>query len=101
MNCTKNIIAYGDPGTGKSFICQYIVLYDLLQVLTIIIFLFITFSLMGVRANTLGVIHLHMISLLPTNNKISSSFIYAEKAIEEITRNKKIYHAIRTLDIYS
>ena len=94
MTYTKNNVVYGAPGTGKSFIGQYTVLYALSQGLNII-----STALMGVRANTLGGIHLHKIFFLPTDKKISSPFVYAEKAIEDIKRNIEIYHALRTLDI--
>ena len=94
MTYTKNVGVYGAPGTGKLFIGQYTVLYALSQGLNII-----STALMGVRANTLGGIHLHKIFFLPTDNKISSPFVYAEKAIEDIKRNIEIYHALRTLDI--
>ena len=94
MNCAENIVAFGDPGTGKYFITQYSVLYALSQGLNTISLL-----LMVVHKNTLRGIHLCKICFLPTKNKLSSPFIYAEKAIEEMKKNNKIYHAILTLDI--
>ena len=94
MTCAKNVVAHGAPGTGKSFIGQFIVLYALSQGLNII-----STALMGVRANTIGGIHLHKIFFLPTDNKINSPFVCAEKAIEDIKRHIEIYHALRTLDI--
>ena len=54
---------------------------------------------MGVRANTLGGIHLHKIFFLPSDNIIKSPFVYAQKAIDDIKRHMEIYHALCMLDI--
>ena len=51
---TKNVIIYGAPGTGKSFIGQIMVLYCLTKGMNVM-----STSLLGVRANALGGIHLH------------------------------------------
>ena len=52
---TKNLIVYGAPGTGKSFVGQLTVLYAISQGLNIIFT-----TLMGVLANAIGGIHLHV-----------------------------------------
>ena len=54
---------------------------------------------MGLLENILGGIHLHKIFFPPTNNKFSLPLIYAEKYVETIKQNNKIYHEIYTLYI--
>ena len=54
---------------------------------------------MRVLAKILGGIHLHKIFFPPTNNKFSLPFIYAEKYVETIKQNNKIYHEIYILYI--
>ena len=92
---TKNVIIYGAPGTGKSFIGELLVLYILSQGLNIL-----SSSLMGIRANSIGGIHLHKLFYLPTENVSSySSFRSAEYAIQKILRKTVIHHALLTLDV--
>ncbi len=55
MTYTKNIITYGAPGTGKSFIGELIVLYILSQGLNVI-----SSSLMGIRANSIGMVNIYI-----------------------------------------
>ena len=93
-NYTKNQIIYGAPGTGKSFICQLLVLYCLTQGLNNI-----STSLLGIQAISLGGKHLHKLFCLPTDNRIQlSPFQAAEYAIPRIMRKTEQYHAILTAD---
>ena len=92
---TQNIITYGSPGSGKSFIGQISVLYAIAQGLNVI-----STALMGVRANNLGGIHIHKVFPFPTNNQSSSQpFRCAEYAMQKIKRNTKLQHALLTVDI--
>ena len=52
----KNMVIYGLPGTGKTFLSEKLVLYCLSKGLKTV-----STSLMGVRANSLGGIHIHKI----------------------------------------
>ena len=91
---TKNVITYGAPGTGKSFVGQLVLLYVLSQGMNII-----ATSLMGVRANALGGIHLHKLFGLPHKMNANSSPINCAKAsIEKIKRNPILLFLILTLD---
>ena len=84
---TKNVIIYGAPGTGKSFIGQITVLYCLSKGMNIL-----TTSLLCVRANALGGIHLHKLFGLPCDDKLQlSPFKSAEKALEKL-EGKLIYY---------
>ena len=64
-NYTKNQIIYGAPGTGKSFICQMLVLFCLTLGLNIISTL-----LLGVQAVSLGGKHIHKLFCLPNDDRI-------------------------------
>ena len=92
---TKNAIIYGAPGTGKSFICQTIVLYCLSKGMNVM-----STSLLGVRANSLGGIHIHKLFMLPTEDKLQlSPFKSAEKALEKIRRKITLLHVLLTMDV--
>ena len=74
---TKNLIIYGAPGTGKSFIGQTAVLYCLAKGMNIM-----STSLLGVRANSLGGIHIHKLFMLPTDDNLQlSPFNCAKRVI--------------------
>ena len=82
---TKNIITYGAPGSGKSFIGSILVLYCLSQGLNTI-----PTSLM-IRANSLGGIHKHKLFCLPHQNYLSRNpFCWTEKSLETIRRKTLI-----------
>ena len=92
---TKNVVIYGAPGTGKSFIGQTTVLYCLSKGMNIV-----TTSLLGVRANALGGIHLHKLFGLPIDDKVQlSPFKCAEKALEKIRRKLNLLHILLTMDV--
>ena len=94
MVYTKNIIVYGAPGTGKSYVGQLTVLYAISQSLNII-----TTTLMGVLANALGGIHLHKLFKFPINAGGSvSPFRIAELSMQKIYRDPTLVHAILTID---
>ena len=48
MTHTKHVVVHGAPGTGKSFVGQFVVLHAITQALNVI-----STALMGVRANAL------------------------------------------------
>ena len=54
MTYAKNLIIYGSLSTGKSFIGQTLVLYCISKGMNVI-----STSFIGVRANSLGGIHIH------------------------------------------
>ena len=56
MTYLKNMVTYGSPGTGKTFLSEILVLYCLSKGLNTL-----STSLMGIRANALGGIHIHKI----------------------------------------
>ena len=92
---TKNVVTYGAPGTGKSFIGQLVVLYCLTKGLNVL-----STSLMGVRANSLGGLHIHKLFMLPTNDALlSKPFLCAQYAIEKIKRCTHRLHALLSLDV--
>ena len=92
---TKNVIIYGAPGTGKSFIGQMLVLYCLAKGMNVM-----STSLLGVRANALGGIHIHKLFMIPTDDKLQlSPFKSAEKALEKIRRKINILHILLTMDV--
>ena len=78
MACIKNIVAHGAPSQRKKIL---------------------SLELMKVLAKIIGGINLHRIFFLPTNNKSSLPFIYAEIYVETIKQNNKIYLEIHTLYI--
>ena len=60
----------------------------------------LTTSLLGVRANALGGIHLHKLFGLPCDDKIQlSPFKIAEKALVKIRRKLNILHILLTMDV--
>ena len=75
----KNMVIYGSPGTGKTFLSEIVVLYCLSKGLNMV-----STSLMGVRANSLGGIHIHKIFFSPVHNSSKLSALKrAEYAIEK------------------
>lgn len=94
LTLTKNTVAYGAPGTGKSFIAQLVVLYAISQGLNVM-----TTALMGVRANVLGGIHLHKIFMFSPDGIIRSPFKSAEQAVISIERNNEINFMLKTIDV--
>ena len=60
----------------------------------------LTTSLLGVRANALGGIHLHKLFGLPCNDKLQlSPFKSAAKALEKIRRKINLLHILLTMDV--
>ena len=60
----------------------------------------ITTSLLGVRANALGGIHLHQLFCLPVDDKLQlSPFKCAEIALEKIRRKLNSLHILLTMDV--
>ena len=60
----------------------------------------LTTSLLGVRENALGGIHLHKLFGLPCDDKIQlSPFKIAEKALVKIRRKLNILHILLTMDV--
>ena len=95
MTCTNNIIVYGAPGSGKSFVAQYSVLYAISQALNTI-----STTLMGIRANALGGIHLHKLFKFDIDsNTTSSPYRMAESSLQKIHRDRTLLHALVTLDV--
>ena len=95
MTYLKNMVTYGSPGTGKKILIEILVLYCLSKGLNTL-----STSLMSVRANALGGIHIHKISFFPVFNNVKlSSLKRAEYAIEKIKRNVLMLHVILTMHI--
>ena len=91
---TKNVITHGAPGTGKTFVGQYTVLYAISRGLRCM-----STTLMGARANAIGGIHLHKFLFLPTQGNCSHPYRCAQQAIDKITRNKLFHHVLLTVDV--
>jgi predicted GIY-YIG superfamily endonuclease len=94
---TKNVVVYGAPGAGKTFVSQLLVLYAISQGLNVI-----STALMGVRANALGGagLHIHKLFHFPTDgNATTSPFRCAELALQKIKRKTVILHALLTVDV--
>ena len=96
FNYTKNCVAHGAPGTGKSFVGERSALYALSKGLRLI-----STCLMGSRANAIGGIHLHPLICIAIQGKNTKIYPYrvAELAMQKITRKKIKHHAILTVDV--
>ena len=80
----KNIIIAGFPGSRKTFIMMYIVLYACSKGLTIV-----TIAMMSHRAIQLGRIHWHkLLCILVDQSNNISTFRMAELAIQKM----EMYH---------
>jgi hypothetical protein len=92
---TKNVIVHGAPGSGKTFVGLWTVLYALSQGLRCI-----STTLMGACANTIGGIHLIKIFCLPTQTNCSSHpYRCAQQSLDKIRHNQLYLHALLTVDI--
>ena len=89
----KNQVLAGAPGSGKSFLMMYLVLYSMSVGLNPLIS-----SMMARRSVFLGSIHLHVMFCLGTNKTISVHRA-AELAIEKLMRNGVKLKTLQMLDI--
>ena len=92
---TKGDIIHGAPGSGKTFVIQYLTLFAISQGLRVM-----TTALMAVRANAIGGIHLHRLFGL-TPKKSGNPYRLAELALDKLHRNSQLcyLHVILTMDV--
>ena len=91
----KGNVVHGAPGSGKSYVIQYLSLYAMSQGLRLM-----TTTLMGVRANALGGIHWHRLFGVKPQGP-ANPFRQAEIALEKLDRktNITLLHVIKTMDV--
>jgi hypothetical protein len=95
MIYTKNVVVYGPPGRGKSFVGELVVLYGIALGLNVL-----STSLVGVWVNDLGGIRMHQLFQLPTGGYANASpFCMAEGVMQKLRNKTVLLHAILTLDI--
>ena len=83
----------GSPGSGKSFLLNYIAIYAMSRGLKVLVT-----ALMDQRAVHLGGIHLHKIFSLPVK-KLHSLTQSSENALRRILQNPVSLHILKTVDI--
>ena len=89
----KSGVICGAPGSGKSFLLNYSMLYALSKGLRICVT-----ATMAKRANFLGGMHIHKLFALP-HKFISNLHVNAEKAIATLEKRQKTINILRTMDI--
>ena len=94
LTYTKNVVIHGAPGTGKTYVGAWAVLYTMSQGLRCL-----STALMAARANAIGGIHIHKLFCLNSTTQTSHPYRCAEMAMQIIYRKKLIYHALLTMDI--
>ena len=90
---TKSCVIAGAPGSGKSYLNMYILLYVISKGLRVC-----ATSLMAKRSNSLGGIHIHMLFQLPCKN-MSSLHRLAELAINGLLRKPEYIRVLKTIHI--
>ena len=90
---TKNLVITGAPGSGKTYLLNYISLYAISRGMKVAI----TAS-MSQRAIQIGGVHLHKLFCIPVNKKLSLH-VLAENAIATLLRNPIKLHLLRQLNI--
>jgi hypothetical protein len=89
----KSCVIAGAPGSGKSFLNFYILIYIISKGLRVC-----ATSLMAKRANCLGGIHIHLLFQLPCKN-ISSLHRIAELAVNGLLRKPEYIEVLRTVNV--
>ena len=90
--CRSCVIA-GSPGSGKSFINFYILLYIISKGLRVC-----STSLMAKRANCLGGIHIHLLFQLPCKN-FSSLHRLVESAVNGLLRKPEYMEVLKSMHV--
>ena len=92
---TKNLLIHGVPGSGKSYVAQYLNLYAISKGLRLV-----PTSIMGVRATNLGGEHMHRLFGLSTKKNANVSRM-AELAVDKLNRKSQLcyLHTLLTIDV--
>ena len=90
---TKNLVITGAPGSGKTYLLNYIYLYAISRGMKV----GITAS-MYQRAIQIGGVHLHKLFCIPVNKKLSLH-VLAEHAIAALLRNPIKLHILRQINV--
>ena len=92
---TKNLLIHGVPGSGKSYVAQYLNLYTISKGLRLV-----PTSIMGVRATNLGGKHMHRLFGLSTK-KMANVSRMAELAVDKLNRKSQLcyLHTLLTIDV--
>ena len=92
---TKNLLIHGVPGSGKSYVAQYLNLYAISKGLRLV-----PTSIMGVRATNLGGEHMHRLFGLSTK-KMANVSRMAELAVDKLNRKSQLcyLHTLLTIDV--
>ncbi len=95
MTQTKNVLIHGVPGSGKSYVAQYINLYAISQGLRLV-----PTSIMGDQATNLGGKHMHRLFGLSTK-KMANVSRMAELAVDKLNRKSQLcyLHTLLTIDV--
>lgn len=93
---TKNVIIHGSPGTGKTYVVGLSAIYAMCKGLRVM-----TTSIMAARSNSLGGIHLHMLSSQRAGNPNRSPHSMALECLDNLNRksNLKMRHILLTVDV--
>ena len=83
----------GSPGSGKSFLLNYIAIYAMSKGLKIAMT-----ALMAQRAVHLGGIHLHKLFLLPVNKRLNLHRV-AETALQSLFRHPVTLTVLKMVDV--
>ena len=90
---TRSVVIAGAPGSGKSFLNLYILLYVISKGLRVC-----STSVMAKRSNSLGGLHIHMLFQLPIKN-IASLHRLAELAANGLMRKPEYLKVLQTLNV--
>ena len=90
---TKSFVIVGAPGSGKSFLNLYLLLYIISKGLQVC-----ATSIMAKRSNTFGGIHIHMLFQLPVKN-ITNLHRLAELAINGLLRKPEYIQVLKTMNV--
>jgi hypothetical protein len=92
---TKNVLIHGVPGSGKSYVAQYLNLYAISHGLRLV-----PTSIMGVQATNLGGKHMHRLFGLSTK-KMGNVSCMAELAVDKLNRKSQLcyLHTLLTINV--
>ena len=89
----KSRVIAGSPGSGKSYLMNYSILYAISKGLNVCVT-----AVMSKRANVLGGIHIHKLFKLPCKNGLNVHRM-AELAVTDMLRAPEKIQVLRTLNI--
>ena len=92
---TKNVLIHGIPGSGKSYVAQYLNLYAISQGLRLV-----PTSIIVVRATNLGGEYMHRLFGLSTK-KMANVSCMAELAVDKLNKKSQLcyLHTLLTMNV--